>query len=432
MEKCRLNKILSLAESFEFQALAAKNDRVWAIQSLISLGDAQLSEFFIKDLGLLLGQNISPEEFDEWIKKNPAFQNYLDKEWLITSDKYSSFLEATDPASSNEHEYVYIRIYKSSLPVEAKEVLKLKESSLLQGTSTIPTLYFYKVVPLQENVGLSTLDKQYHSYMFLAEALSQLFGTIMDNEFKNKFSEFVDKNKDRLSSLFQYMKKAPKFLDKGQDGAVFDLGSNYILKIFKDKKSYQDALSSMHRLHKNPELAKTEAMIYDVGDLGVFDNKQIFFYIIEKMTPARSLPKEILNPLIHIVSDIIKNINFQKDYWRPLKDIMHEREQIGMIKQKVTEGAAAISSSIENSLGKEITAINQNLNLRNDWLPSLVEEILMKYLTNRTDLHMGNLGLTNYGNFRYFDPGYSGLTSEFNYDKYVDQEGVTKEQESGH
>ena len=53
-------------------------------------------------------------------------------------------------------------------------------------------------------------------------------------------------------------------------------------------------------------------------------------------------------------------------------------------------------------------------NLNKTWLQSFVEEILMKYLTGRTDLHLGNLGVTSYGELRYFDPSFANWNSDIN------------------
>jgi hypothetical protein len=38
----------------------------------------------------------------------------------------------------------------------------------------------------------------------------------------------------------------------------------------------------------------------------------------------------------------------------------------------------------------------------------------MKFLTSRGDLHLGNLGLTGYGDFRYYDPAHGSHTEHLN------------------
>lgn len=50
-----------------------------------------------------------------------------------------------------------------------------------------------------------------------------------------------------------------------------------------------------------------------------------------------------------------------------------------------------------------IKELSNTLPLRKNWLRTLIEEIAVKYLTQRGDLHLGNIGITNYGDFRYFD-----------------------------
>ena len=101
--------------------------------------------------------------------------------------------------------------------------------------------------------------------------------------------------------------------------------------------------------------------------------------------------------------------------WRNLKPLVNNPEHSGEIKDKVRRGAAEMARRIRNYLGNTaFDYIESAEDLRSDWLESLAEEFIMKYLTGRTDLHAGNIGLTQYGNFRYFDPAYSHWTSNIN------------------
>lgn len=426
MEKYRLNNLLALAESFEFQALTARNDRVWALRSLISLADSNdILRFFLNDLNNFLGVNLSIEELTEWLNKNATFLNHeIGREWVPATDKYSSFLEASVGGSSNE--FVLARIYKSPIPKESAEFLKVKESSLLQGSGKIPNLYLYKVIVLDDSPGIRNLDpKKYFKYFFLAEAFKSLFGVQMDNDFTARFIEYVEQHKHKLDKILSFASKSPKFIARGRDGAVFDIAPTYILKIFQDNKAYQDALTAAHRLHKNPDLAKTEAMIYDIGTLGEFDGWTIFYYIMEKMKPATDLPKTEYDHLTAIVQRIIHTMNIGRSYWREVKDKINDPEEISFVKNHIREGIKQYSKTIRNLANTEIKNLESKIELKNNWLESLIEEIIMKYLTGRTDLHMGNLGLTGYGEFRYFDPGYSGLTSNINHTSFIDQNAQT-------
>lgn len=74
-----------------------------------------------------------------------------------------------------------------------------------------------------------------------------------------------------------------------------------------------------------------------------------------------------------------------------------------------------IAKNLEEEYEDRIVNINNNTLLRGNWLVKFIEEIILKYLTGRGDLHLGNLGVTNQGNFRYFDPAYTGWENRINY-----------------
>ena len=52
--------------------------------------------------------------------------------------------------------------------------------------------------------------------------------------------------------------------------------------------------------------------------------------------------------------------------------------------------------------------------LRRSWLVSYIEEVMTKFITGRGDLHMGNLGVTSYGDLRYYDPTHEDWTHSIN------------------
>ncbi len=409
MEQVFLNKILLLANIFEQRAMTIKNSRIWALQSLISLAENDLLQFFQDDLSKFIGVSLSKEDFHTWLNKNATtLSQAAHGEWTVGSDQHSNFLEAFAGEGPGE-EYYFYRIYKAPIPAAAQDYLKIKESTLLQGNNKIPNLFFYKVIPLNQSPTLVSLDKKYSPYLYLAEMFQGSLGITLDKTFPEKFINFVERNKHKLNSIASFMRYHPKFLGRGSDGMTFDIAPQYVLKLFRDKKAFQDALTAMHTLHKSPALAKTEAMIYDAGSLGEFEGKEIFYYIIEKMQTVHSLPDLIQKRISELVRKIIYFVNNRKHEWRSLKEMEDFTQPI--VQQKIKEGVARMQSTLQSIASKDIKYLEDNLSLRKDWLASLIEEIVMKYLTSRTDLHLGNLGLTGYGHFRYFDPGYTGIVS---------------------
>lgn len=177
-------------------------------------------------------------------------------------------------------------------------------------------------------------------------------------------------------------------------------------------------MQAQRRLHENPETAKTEAMIYDVGELGIFSRTPIYYYIIEKMKPVKSLDPEVKPNLQFLVTKIVKIIEDEKENkWKKYKTSIKDKTKSATIMSEVKNFSEQLASSLKKSDALKIEIIEYLLprRLNENWLPHLIEEILMKYLTGRYDLHMGNIGLTNYGVFKYFDPAFQDTNrSEIN------------------
>lgn len=193
--------------------------------------------------------------------------------------------------------------------------------------------------------------------------------------------------------------------------------------------AYDHALQAMERIHFNPSLGKTEAMIYDAGEIGNFENYRFFYYIMERMAPVTEIAG-LREDLRHVVTNIVSKIYKDRDFWRDLKK-KDFKADADLIKAKVKEAAARYAQEIkikdkvfvkgiENTYLLNKVKIDKQdpkehvIPLSANWLASLAEEILMKYLTGRTDLHLGNLGVTAYGEFRYFDPAFEDWTSNVN------------------
>jgi len=263
----------------------------------------------------------------------------------------------------------------------------------------------YKKAEVSDTSGL---NPDLVKYFWLADALATLFNKSIDEKFNNDFTLFVLENKAKIDKTVP-ASPIPQVLGKGKDGIALQIAGNLVFKIFLNDGAYLDAKDAMERLHTDPTVAKTEAMIYDVGTFGKFLNVQLYYYIIEKMIPITEQSKEVSVYLNDIVKSIIKEIHLNKKKWEELKiDFLNpetREEAKRFLKTEISQTIFAVKRVNKES----VDFFNQNaeLRLKSTWLSSLVEEIFMKYLTSRTDVHFGNLGITNFGEFRYFDPSHS-------------------------
>jgi hypothetical protein len=162
----------------------------------------------------------------------------------------------------------------------------------------------------------------------------------------------------------------------------------------------------MERLHKNPDLAKTEAMIYDAGYLGDIGKMKIYYIIIEKMKPVSGLDEYSIKYIETVAAFISTMMSRNKDLIKPMKKNI---ENISEIKNQITTITGMIESAAlsHKDIKRYVEYIETHNALNPNWLKYFIEELIVKYLTARTDVHIGNLGITNSGQLRYFDPVYN-------------------------
>lgn len=168
-------------------------------------------------------------------------------------------------------------------------------------------------------------------------------------------------------------------------------------------------MESIKRLHEN-ENAKTEAMIYDAGKFTNSVGIQAFYLIMEKMKPVMDLGSAYQQKITNIISYIASSIMINISFW---EDIKQNLTKVDLSKAKPEMERLANHAKVKYA--KPIKELTDAFNLRNSWVESLVEEIVVKFLTSRGDLHLGNIGLTAYNEFRYFDPTHSLWMNKLNF-----------------
>lgn len=426
MAKSSSNSLLALAELYysrcvlfsKAQNLQQIEDDLNAPDDPVAKKNYQNQEYanfinspLIKEIGSILPILPTNQQWQSWIEKN---RNIISS--LIKIRGWHEYMGNISAQTLNHTLLVIKKQHTIEKPDQAFDIMS---ESILQASPPIPTLYvlertfFASPYAPPRNIPIELAHEGY-----LIDALRQMVGGK-----ENDLLQFIKDNKAKIDSIRRFFSKTPKMLGKGSDGIAFDIGGGKVLKIFTDLTSLQKAVEAMHRLHKEPALAKTEAMIYDAGRLGQYrvenkwgraDKRDIYYYIIEKMKPIRNINDDAAK----IMRDILDMIKFEVEQsddvkWNNLKLKITNPKLHEEVKKEVAQEAETIHNHIVRNFPYITKKVEEFVSgLRQGWLKSYIEEVLMKFLTGRTDLAMRNLGLTGYGEFRYFNPAYQGYENE--------------------
>ncbi len=373
-------------------------------------------EGFVYELKKLLsGNSFLAQDYLNWLKTNENVniarlsltQLITNYNWDYEYNHDASFIEAIIDSKTA------VRLYNKS--VNAGD---LSESLIVNGSGKIPRLWAYvgdfRVRHVTQNV-----DKELGHNFFIWEAFSKMFHLQPFPADLLKVAKFVHENKDIINKIRNSFTSSPKAIGSGADGVAFDAG-NYVFKIFTDHSAYTSAVEAKSRIKNEPELAATEAMIYDVGVLGEFENQDIYYYLMEKMIAVRSLDSTLTSKLkVLIIKIIVALLSGEDSEIKELKPNIRFKHPT-QIKNIVTHAVDVVEAQLKGSQtvsdveDRAITLFKRKAipPLNKNWLRLLIEEISFKYLTSRIDLHTGNIGITTqegkWGEFRYFDPSYGG------------------------
>jgi hypothetical protein len=354
-----------------------------------------------------LNTKIPDSTFLEWMVINPELNEILSYTFSMWKPMYNALYGMT-----SNGDYVLL---SNSIKESVKQFLvdfklfKLNKSYFVKGTNEIPNLNLV-ILDIDDTLDIDKLpDIELSQNGFIYEAIWNWNYPDALDVAKN-FNESYRSNIDKLRHYFEYN---PILLGSGSDGVAFDIGKNKVLKIFKDISAFNAAKEAVRRLHLYPELARTEAMIYDVGILGEIYGYKIYFYIIQKM---QSINDNSYDDLDNVLVNIVENVNKLKSTLKHIKNELkiNDSKIRNNLKQVLEPIIDLISNNVNSNLPDQLTSIDSNNELADNWLELLIEEIIMKYLTSRTDLHIGNLGITNNGELRYFDPAFSNWKSTIN------------------
>lgn len=348
-----------------------------------------------------LGRKISEDDLDYWSKMNQLSDDEIYSSWRLSDDGYI-YIDS-DEYINNDHIMVNsLRIYKRSRYFKD---MYINKERFLKGYKDIPNLYFYDL-----DYKINNYEVPSQNY-YLINAILDLISNYDSDVPIDDVINFIEGHREKFDEIRALTNNSnPKKLGSGAAGIAIEINPGMVLKLFRDKFSYEKAIESINRLHKDPDLGKTEAMIYDAGYLGEISNTSIYYSIIEKMTIIDDIPRIFEDILRRLIKDIIQYI-LNVSYFRG--EILEFKKTKNIDKDILNVLIKHTKSRIEGQF--DIAEITEKLNLNINWLDRLIEEIAIKYITDRGDLHLGNIGITSSGYLRYFDPSHKAYKDYINY-----------------
>ena len=276
---------------------------------------------------------------------------------------------------------------------------KYTQIGFLKGYKNIPNFYICYSSKHRINPEYFIDQKDIAHYSFIINAFNIMGIGGYGQKAVDAARDFIIQNKNKLNKIIRLFESPPVLLGTGADGVTFSVGKDKVFKIFKSKTAYISAMDAIKALHSGDDLAKYEAMIYDSGQ---FEGVKLYYYVIEKMETIKGPNKESFSNLLQSIYNIV--IDSFSEEVKNIKQIIDPKDK----KNAIYDLEKHIFAEVDKEYLEEVENLitENNLKIKNGWIHELILEIIVKLVTNRTDLHVGNIGITNYGDFRFFDPSY--------------------------
>jgi hypothetical protein len=350
-------------------------------------------------------QRPTNKELDSWIEANQTTLSTIrNVKWRVPMGR----------DLWGDHGAVHILLTQNSNPPPEYEA---RSSAFLRGSKPFPNLYVHQMMPAwgranpwdKAETETVNLPRQYVPYAYLGQAFAEIMRVDFADIIKDTI-EFIHDHKAKLDYIARGFGGTPILLGSGSDGSAFSVGRDRVLKIFRDRSAYEAARAAQKRLWEGGNLARTEAMIHDVGEIGDFLGNQIFYYVIERMKPVKNYDMmDVGAPLSMLLELIRVQMRANRSVLNRLRKMVHHPrigETVKMVAARITKRVQqyiADNKHMKAGMRSIVGAIGEEL--EPDWLEKLVEEILVKWMTGRTDLSTSNLGISG-GRLSYYDPAF--------------------------
>jgi hypothetical protein len=381
----RVNKLFSLSNRFERKIKLAELFNSQAEYTRLKRGFSFIVHGIVPQL--------TNQTIDNWILKNQSVLNQLSPP--IQELNFNLYGHFPNSSYDNINKLLLTKMNSEQVSsISNKLYTQIKFAAKLLPEGNIPDLWIYKI---DDSLQKSEVSKDFAHYGFIIEALKSLRPSVM----LPQVEEFILENKDQLDKLLKTFQHPPRKLGRGHDGVAFSVGQSMVFKLFNSQGAFDATKDSIESLHNKTVNAKTEAMIYDSGELFIMEEPPLYYLIIEKMKPVAALNDRVQEKINDLMIFIISEFEKTKEN----KELT--KEQLILLGKEIANKYKWNEKQKYQDVKQK--DIQQSLNLKSNWLQLFVEEILMKlFYAGKNlvgeDLHMGNLGVTEYGVLRYYDP----------------------------